>query len=125
MANWTAASISASNFGFECVSVGPASANFCGQQPIRHQRDRIALGLPVFLFLFGPVIGTIDVAHMMAVVTIGIALKESRTFASARPLHQLLCRRVDGPNILAVHALRCGMPKAAGRGRISPAVVSR
>src|ERR1700678_3864567 len=58
------------------------------QQPVRVQRDRIALALPPLLFLFRAVILAIDVAHMMTAVTIGIALQKRRPPTGTRTLHQ-------------------------------------
>src|SRR5262245_58599875 len=52
-------------------------------QPFSEQQHRIAFALPLFFFGLGAVIGTIDVAHMMAVKAVGSALQKSRTFTAS------------------------------------------
>src|SRR5947209_460099 len=47
-------------------------------KPLAMQLNRIALALPVLLLLLGAIVLTIDIADMMAAVTIGICLQESR-----------------------------------------------
>jgi len=71
-------------------------------QPSAEILDGVALRSPQLLFLLGAVIFTIDVAHMMAVITIGIAHEERRAFPFACPAHKFLRDLVHGAHILAV-----------------------
>src|SRR5271165_4616818 len=59
-----------------------------GDQPLRMQLDRVALRLPVLLFLLGAIVFTIDVAHVVAAVTVGVSLQESRASTGAGTLDQ-------------------------------------
>ena len=57
------------------------------EQPLCVQLDGIALDLPLLLFLLGAVVFAIDVAHVMAAVTVGIDLQERRALAGAGSLY--------------------------------------
>src|ERR1700674_3723195 len=59
-------------------------------QPPPEIRDRIPLRLPKLFFLLGAVIFAVDVAHVMSVITIGIAEQEGRTITLAGAIHQAL-----------------------------------
>jgi hypothetical protein len=61
------------NFVFnalEQVAIG----QFVFLQPVRKELYRIALAPPILFFLFGPVVGAIDVADVMTVETVGVAV---------------------------------------------------
>src|SRR5271169_3442567 len=57
-------------------------------QPLRMQLDWIAFRLPVLLFLLGAIVFAIDVAHVVAAVTVGVSLQESRASTGAGTLDQ-------------------------------------
>src|SRR5260370_1338522 len=59
-------------------------------QPLPEIRDRIPLRLPKLFFLLGAVVFAVDVAHVMSVITIGIAEQEGRTITLAGAIHQAL-----------------------------------
>src|SRR3984893_18102349 len=58
------------------------------EQPVRHHFDGIALRLPNLLFLLRAIVFAVDVAHMMAAVTVCVALQEGGASAGARSLNQ-------------------------------------
>src|SRR5438128_10834145 len=55
--------------------------------------------------LFPRAVFAVDVADVVAVVPVGLALEEGWPLAAARPLDELAHRRVDRLNVLAVDAL--------------------
>src|ERR1700741_711956 len=72
-------------------------------QPAGMQHDGIALRLPVLLFLLGAVVLAIDVAHVVAAITISIGLQECRTRTLARPLHQPRSNFIHRMHVLTVN----------------------
>src|SRR5579883_420748 len=93
------------HFGLDGVESRPVG-HLLFDEPIAQDLDGIALGLPLLLFLLGPVIIAAYVADVMAVIPVRIHKQESRTFAFPRPLHQALGGGVDGPYILPIDAFR-------------------
>src|SRR3989442_8661159 len=65
--------------------------------------ERIVLRRPLPLF-FPRAVLAVDVADVVAVVPVGLALDEGGPLAAARPLDELAHRRVDRLNVLAVDA---------------------
>src|SRR5260370_28529628 len=63
---------------------------FLLDQPLPKIRDRIPLHFPKLFFLLGTVIFAVDIAHVMSVITIGIAEQERRTITAATTIHQPL-----------------------------------
>src|SRR3989442_4484921 len=76
------------------------------REPGGKNLDRIALGLPVLLLLLRAVVFAIDVADVMAAVSIGIATEERGTLSLPRTLHEPLGGGMHGPHVLSIHALR-------------------
>src|SRR5579864_146435 len=76
------------------------------QQPTRMQLDRIALRLPVLLFLLRAVIFAIDIAHVMTAVAVGVGLQKRRSLPGPRALYQSRCDFIDSAHILAVDYCR-------------------
>src|SRR6185295_6210930 len=66
--------------------------------------EGIAVGHPVPLLVAGAVF-PVHVAHVVAVVPVGLALEEGAALAAAGPLHQALHRGVHRLHVLPVHAL--------------------
>src|SRR5579859_6741639 len=56
------------------------------QQPICVQFDGIAIALPMLLFLLRAIVFAVDIADVMAAVTVGIGLKECWAAAGTRAL---------------------------------------
>src|ERR1700686_1898155 len=76
------------------------------EQPFHMQLDRIALRLPVLLFLLRAVIFAIDVAHVMPAVAVGVGLQKCRPLPGARPFDQSRCDFIHGAHILTVDQCR-------------------
>src|SRR5205085_9545516 len=72
---------------------------------VGEQLDGIALGFPGLLFLFGTIVFTADIAHVVSHEAIGRNHQERRTFAAARAFDQTLGDCVNGSHILSVHGL--------------------
>src|SRR4029450_5418593 len=83
--------------------------------PLPVERDRIHLAYPALPVALRPVVGTGDVADVMAVVAVGLELEESRAFTSACPLDVLGRDCMDLANVLAVDRLG-GHPECLGSG---------
>src|ERR1700674_3472458 len=77
---------------------------FLLHQPLPEIRDRIPLRLPKLFFLLGAVIFAIDVAHVMSVITIGVAEQERRTVTLTSAIHQALGDAMHSADVLSVHA---------------------
>src|SRR3989304_5573896 len=73
-------------------------------QPLAELADGIAGGHPVVLFFLRPVVDAVDVADVMPVVPVRVALQEGRAPALARPRDQRRGSRMHGPHVLAVDA---------------------
>src|SRR6516165_10795144 len=93
-------------------------------EPIGESLDGIALGHPALLLLPGAIVA-VEVAHVMAAVTVGVAQEERRIVSLTRAVHQPLRRRVHRPHVLPVHAFRvhsecgrAGQNVAGGRLRV-------
>src|SRR5262245_5061821 len=67
--------------------------------------QRIVLAHPLALFLARAIV-TIDVADVVAVVPVRLALEKRRPLAAPRAIHESLHRRVDRLHVLAVDRLR-------------------
>src|SRR6266851_1553145 len=85
-------------------------------------QERVAVGRPVPLLVLGAVLA-VDVAHVVAVVAIGLALEERGPLAAARALHQSLHGGVHRLHVLAVDALgvdahRAGPQQDLARDRL-------
>src|SRR2546425_10399027 len=94
-------------------------------EPLRREApgqglERIALRHPLPLF-FPRAVLAVDVADVVAVVPVGLALDEGRPLAAARALDEPAHRRVDGLDVLAVNALGVDA-EGPGRARMSPAL---
>src|SRR6266508_2551939 len=74
------------------------------REPPAQGQERIVVGHPLALFLLRPVLA-IDVAHVVAVEPVGLALEEGRPLATPRALDQPLHCRVDELDVLTVDAL--------------------
>src|SRR5580704_10458372 len=83
------------------------------QQPLRQNRDGIAIRLPLQLFLLGAVVFAIDVADVMSAVTVGIALQESRPASGASAFYQPCRDFMNSAHVLPVNA--CGFDPESGR----------
>src|SRR5580704_750488 len=84
-----------------------------GHQPFAVQRDGVPLPHPLLLFRLRPVVGTRDVADMVAVIAVGDELQERGPLAVPCPLDVLRRCRVDLANVLAVDRL-VGHPERGG-----------
>src|SRR5690242_8069671 len=71
-------------------------------QPLAVQGDRVALRDPLLLLRLRTVVGPGDVAHVMAVVAIGLELQERGAVTLARTLDVLRRHREHVTNVLAV-----------------------
>src|SRR5579859_6493879 len=72
-------------------------------QPGGEQLQRIAPGLPL-LFLFpGTIVGTLNIADVMAIETIGLAEDKSWLLALSGPRYRLPGYSIDRPHILAIY----------------------
>src|ERR1700722_7975732 len=74
------------------------------QQPFRKNFNGIAIGSPKLLFLLGAVVFAVDVANVMAAVTIGVALQKRGSAAAARAIHESRSDFIHCANILPVHS---------------------
>src|SRR2546428_2001737 len=74
------------------------------RQPRGQGVERIVAGHPLALFVLRAVLA-VDVADVVAVVPVGLALEEGRPLAAPRALDQPLHGRVDELDVLAVDAL--------------------
>src|SRR5690348_3040943 len=93
------------HFGLHLIEAG-AVGELLGDQPIAVNLDRVALGLPLLLFLLGAVVIAADVADVVAVITIGVDEQERGALAFACAVHEAAGDGVDGANILAIDAFR-------------------
>src|SRR5580704_5184329 len=59
------------HFVMKFVEHGAIGQTF-GHQPLAHDPNGIAIGLPLLLFLLGPVIFAADIADVVAMITIGV-----------------------------------------------------
>src|SRR5580698_9061431 len=75
---------------------------FLLHQPSAEIFDRVALRFPQLFFLLGAVIFAIDIAYMMAVITIGIAKQQRGPVSRARALHKPLCRGMYRAHVLTI-----------------------
>ncbi len=69
------------------------------------------------------VVGSLDIADVMAVVAIGVAQQESRAFAALRARDQPLRGGVDRADILAIHLFRRNTKGTGAPSAYQPAVV--
>src|SRR5262249_35288589 len=67
--------------------------------------QRVVMAHPLLLFLSRAIL-TVDVAHVVAVVAVGLAFEEGWTFAPTRALDEAAHRGIDGLHVLAIDALR-------------------
>src|ERR1700675_3026569 len=74
------------------------------EQPFSQIDDRIPLRLPGVLFLLGAVVFAVDIANVVAVITVSIAEQKRRAAAIAGTIDQSLRRLVDGADVLSVNA---------------------
>src|SRR3989454_4796172 len=84
-------------------------------EPPGQRVERIVLGHPLLLLLLRAIDLAVDVADVMAVVAIGLALQERRALAAARTLDEPPHGRVDELHVLAVDALGVD-PEGPGAG---------
>src|SRR5712692_7626676 len=70
----------------------------------------------MLFLLLRTVVLTIDVADVMAAVSIGIATEERRTFSLTRAIDEPLGSRMHGPHVLSIHAFRLHA-EGSGTGR--------
>src|SRR5438067_12271497 len=82
-------------------------------EPCREQRDRVALGRPALLLVLRPVVGTVDVADVVAVVAVRLAHEVARPRTAPRALDRTPRRLVDAEHVLAVDLL-CRNPERLG-----------
>src|SRR4029079_1614078 len=82
--------------GVEGRTIGDA----VGHQPFTVQGHRVARRHPLFFFCFRPVVGAGDVADVMAVIAVGLALEERRAVALARLRDVLRRGGVDIADVL-------------------------
>src|ERR1700733_12679322 len=73
------------------------------RQPIAHNPNGIAVGLPLLLFLFRAIVFSADIAHMVSMVAVGVHQQQRRTFPGSGAFHQLLRRGVNPTHLLAIH----------------------
>src|SRR5258705_6880925 len=83
-------------------------------EPSGEGLERIALAHPLLLLVPRAVLA-VDVADVMAVVAVGLALEERRPLAPPRTLHEAPHRRVDRLDVLAVDALGVDAQRARAR----------
>ena len=69
------------HFGSSIRSSRARSASFCSTSHLAISLIGIALGLPQLLFLLGAVVLAVHVADVVALVAVGVAQEEGRTFA--------------------------------------------
>ncbi len=93
-------------------------------EPVGEHLERVAMRRPFLFFGFRTVIGAVDVADVMTIVAIGLALDERRTFAAARAGDEALRRRIDRAHVLTVDDIRLNS-KCLGACQDLAAVVSR
>src|SRR5882672_6433410 len=91
-------------------------------EPRGQRLERVAVGHPVPLLVAGAVL-PVHVAHVVAVVPVGLALEEGGALAAARPLDEALHGGVHRLHVLAVHALgvhahRAGAGQDLARDRL-------
>src|SRR6266536_1936945 len=75
-------------------------------QPRAQQRERVAGAPPQLLLVLRAVVGAVDVAHVVAVVAVGVAEQEGRARAAPPAPDELRGLRVDGAGILPVDLAR-------------------
>src|SRR5437763_9561564 len=75
-------------------------------EPRSEERERVTFASPQLFFLFRPVVGAIDVAHVMAVIAVRVAEEEGRAASLAGALDELGGVRVDGTRVLTVDFAR-------------------
>src|SRR4029077_7526469 len=66
------------------------------QQPVAQVLDGVALRGPLLFFFFRAVIFAVDIAHVVAPETVGVAEDECGAFSGSRVFGEFHCRRVDG-----------------------------
>src|SRR5438477_8996640 len=76
------------------------------EQPVAEAGGRVALVAPELLLVLGPVVRAVDVADVVAVVAVRVALQERRPLATARTLDQALHQRVHRAHVLPVDVQR-------------------
>src|SRR5664279_3903149 len=95
------------HLGLEC-SLHPIKHRNIGEflldQPLSEVRDRVPLRFPCQFFLLGAIVFAVDVAHVMAVVTIRVAEQKRRTITAPGSIHQALGNAVNRTYVLTVHA---------------------
>src|SRR3954471_2920518 len=92
-------------------------------EPRAEERERVARAPPQLLLVLRPVVRTVDVAHVVAVVAVGVAEQERGAAAVPRALDELGRLRVHGPHVLTVHLPRLDPegprpPEDVARGRL-------
>src|SRR5262249_43191114 len=75
------------------------------REPPGQGLQRVVVAHPLLLFLSRAIL-TVDVAHVVAVVAVGLALEEGGTFAPTRALDEAAHRGIDCLHVLAIDALR-------------------
>src|SRR5579884_1101569 len=84
--------------------------------PVREQLQRVALRLPLFLFLFTTVVGALNITDVMAVVAIGVAEQKTGFFVLPGALHSLYRGSVNGAHILPIN-FNAANAKGFGAGK--------
>ena len=84
-------------------------------QPAAEPVDRVAVRLPLGLFVLGAVVFAVDVADVVAVIAVGLQFDEERALALAAARDQLLRQFVDRQHVLPVDLERLD-PEGLGAG---------
>src|SRR5437588_165901 len=88
-------------------------------EPLLEQRDRVAVGTPIRLFLLGAVVAPVDVPDVVAVVAVRRAEEKARTCTGPCAGHGALGCPEDGDDVLAVDLLRRDSERAGARGHVA------
>src|SRR5438309_1932438 len=84
-------------------------------EPRSEERERVTFASPQLFFLFRPVVGAIDVAHVMAVIAVRVAEEEGRAASLACALDEVGGVRVDSTRVLTVDFARFDPERARPR----------
>src|SRR5580700_1065788 len=88
-------------------------------QPIGKSLDGITLRHPLLLFLLWPVIFAVDVADVMAAITVCIAEQECRAFSLSCALDELLSDGVHRSHVLPINRFRLQSESRCPSGNIT------
>src|ERR1700678_2904431 len=84
----------------QCRSIGITAID----QPLRQYPNGIAVGSPELFLLLGAIVFAINIADVMAPVTVGVALQECRPAARTSAFHQTDSDFVHRAHILSISA---------------------